>query len=121
MPQHHGRDLGVEDRMRNDVGAMPDDFDVLARGVENLEHLLVRHQFEEGLEIDAGRQRVDDDGLVALASCATQSGVVGGLAEELGVDGDEGMVRQPLAGGGQLSVVVIPSCPGLHSGLKMAA
>ena len=38
VAQHHGGDLGVENRMRDDVGAVPDDFDVLARGVEHLEH-----------------------------------------------------------------------------------
>ena len=55
------------------LGAVPDDFDVLAGGVEHLEHALVRHQLEERLEVDAGRQRIDHHGLVRLAICATQS------------------------------------------------
>ena len=90
--------------MRNDVGAMPDDFDVLARGVEHLEHALVRHQFEERREIDAGRQRIDHHGLVAARHLRhAQQRIVGGLAQEFGVDGDEGLARQSLAGRGQFA------------------
>ena len=44
IAEHHGRDLGIEDRVRDDAGAVPDDLDVLARGVEDLQHLLVGHQ-----------------------------------------------------------------------------
>ena len=102
VAQHHGGDLGVEDRMRDDVGAVPDDFDVLPGGVEHLEHVLVRHQLEERLEVDARRQRIDHHGLVARRQLRhAEQRVVGGLAEELGVDGDEGVARQPFAGGGQ--------------------
>ena len=102
MAQHHGRDLGVEDRVRNHLGAVPDDFDVLAGGMEHLQHLLVRHQLEERLEVDARRQRVDHHRLVARRQLRhAEQRVVGGLAEELGVDGDEGVLRQPFTGGGQ--------------------
>ena len=74
------------------LGAVPDDLDVLARGVENLDHLLVRHQLEERLEVDAGRQRVDHHGLVGRRHLRhAEQRVVGGLAQEFGVDGDEGM------------------------------
>ena len=52
---------------------MPDDFDVLARGVKDLEHALIGHQIEERLQIDAGSQRIDHHRLVGLAICATQS------------------------------------------------
>ena len=52
---------------------VPDDFDVLPRGVKDLHHLLVRHQREERREIDARRQRVDHDGLLGEAICATHS------------------------------------------------
>ena len=104
VAEHHGGDLGVEHRMRDDAGAVPDDFDVLARGVEHLEHALVRHQLEERLEIDAGRERVDHHGLVGARHLRdAEQRIVGGLAQELGVDGDEGVARQPLAGGGQFA------------------
>ena len=43
---------------------VPDDFDVLPGGVENLDDLLVRHQVEKRRKVDAVSQRVDDDGLV---------------------------------------------------------
>ena len=74
------------------LGAMPDDFDVLAGGVEHLQHALVRHQFEERLEVDAGRQRVDHHGLVGARHLRhAQQRIIGGLAQEFGVDGDEGV------------------------------
>ena len=102
VAEHHRGDLGVEDRMRDELGAVPDDFDVLARGVENLQHLLVRHQFEERLEIDAGRERVDHHGFVGSRQLRdAEERVIGGFAQELGVDGDEGVLRQPFAGVGQ--------------------
>ena len=79
--------------------AVPDDFDVLAGGVEHLEHVLVRHQVEERLEIDAGRERIDHHRLVARRQLRhAEQRVVGGLAQEFGVDGDEGVARQPFAG-----------------------
>ena len=57
---------------------------------------------EERREIDAGRQRVDHDGLVGLGHLRhAEQRVIGGLAQELGVDGDEGMARHALAGRGQ--------------------
>ncbi len=103
IAEHHGGDLGVEDRMRNEFCAVPDDFDVLPRGMKHLHDLLVGHQRVERREIDAGRQRVDDDGLVGRGHLRhAQQRVVGGLAQELGVDGDEGMGGHPLARGGKL-------------------
>jgi len=50
--------------MRDLLGHVPDDFDVLARRVEHLDDIFVGQEVEEGREIDAGRQRVDDEGLV---------------------------------------------------------
>ena len=83
--------------MRDEAGAVPDDFDVLARGVEHLEHALVAHQFEERLQIDAGRERIDHHGLVGARHLRdAEQRIVGGLAQEFGVDGDEGMARQAL-------------------------
>ena len=104
IAQHHGRDLGVEHRMRHDVGAMPDDLDVLARGVKHLQHLLVGHQLEERLEVDARRQRVDDDRFLGAGHLHhAQQRVVGGLAQELGIDGDDGVLGQSAAGSREVS------------------
>ena len=64
IAQHHGRDLGVEDRMRNELGAVPDDFNVLTRGMKDFHDFLVRHQREERRQIDIRRQRIDDHGFV---------------------------------------------------------
>ena len=66
----------------------------VARGVEDLEHPLVRHQLVERLEVEALGERVDDDRLVGARYLGdAQQRIVGGLAQELGVDGDEGMAR----------------------------
>ena len=84
--------------MRNELGGVPDDFDVLARGVKDLHHPLVRHQREERRKIDARRQRVDHDGLVGGGHLRhAQQRIIGGFAQELGVDGDERMRGHPLA------------------------
>ena len=55
IAEHHGRHLGVEDRVGNGAGLVPDDLDVLAGGVEDLQHRLVAHQIEERLEVEALR------------------------------------------------------------------
>ena len=103
VAQHHGGDLGVEQRVRNRLGPVPDDFDVLARGVEHLEHALVRHQFEERREVDAGRQRVDHHGFVGARHLRhAEQRVIGGFAQKFGIDGDERVLLQALAGCGQL-------------------
>ena len=103
IAEHHGRDLGVEDRVRKGAGLVPDDLDVLAGGVEHLQHLLIAHQVEERLEVDAGGQRVDHDGLVGARHLHhAEQGVVGRLPQELGVDGDDRVFGEPGAGGGEV-------------------
>jgi hypothetical protein len=99
IAEHHRRDLGVEDRMRQDAGAVPDDLDVLPRGVEDLQHRLVRHQAEERVEVDALGQRVDDDGFLRARQLDdAEQRIVGRLPQELGIDGDDGMGGETLAG-----------------------
>ena len=102
IAEHHGGDLGIEDRMRNELGAVPDDFDVLPRGVKDLHDLFVRHQREERREIDVRRQRVDHHGLVGRGHLRhAKQRIIGGLAQEFGVDGDEGVGRHAPAHGGE--------------------
>ena len=84
------------------LARVPDDFDVLARGVKDLHDLFVRHQRVEGRKVDAGRQRVDHHGFVGRGHLRhAKQRVIGGLAQEFGVDGDEGMGGHPLARGGK--------------------
>ena len=59
MATHHGRHLGVEQRLRHLVHAQVEDFQVLARGVKDLEDLGVGHQLVERGKVDAVGQRVD--------------------------------------------------------------
>ena len=102
IAEHHGRNLGVEDRMRNKLCRVPDDFDVLARGMKHLHHLLVGHQRVERLKVDPRRQRVDHQGLVGRGHLRhAQQRVIGGFAQKLGVDGDERMSGHPCACGGE--------------------
>ena len=91
----HRRDLGVEHRRRDQGGEIVEDFHILSRRVEHLDHVLVRHQFEQRRKIDAVGERIDDRGvLVSVAGLRdldqAELRPVGALAHELGVDGDEG-------------------------------
>ena len=102
IAEHHGRDLGVEDRVRNDPGLMPDDFDVLARGVEDLQHLLVGHQLEERLEVDALGQRIDHDRFLGARHLHdAEQGIIGRLAQEFGIDGDDRVLGEAGANSGE--------------------
>ena len=102
IAEHHGGHLRVEDRVRNGAGLVPDDLDVLPGGMKHLQDLLVGHQLEEGFQVDAGRQRVDHDGLVRARHLHdAEQGVVGRLPQEFGVDGDDGVGGEAAAGGRQ--------------------
>ena len=81
---------------------MPDDFDILTRGVENLQHLFVSHQFEERLEVDARRQRVDHDRFLRARHLHdAKQRIIGGLSQEFGIDGDDRVFREPGANRGE--------------------
>ncbi len=87
---HHGRELGVEDGVGNGAREVVDDLDVLAGGVEHLEHPLIAHQLEEGRQVELGGERVDDDlGLAAGHLNEAETGPEGRFAHELGVDRDK--------------------------------
>ncbi len=99
VAQHHGRNLGVDDRGGDDAGLMPADFDVLAGGMEHLDHVRVRHQREEGSEIDAAGERIDDHRLVEARHLRdAKLWVIGALAQELRIDRHEGVPRHARAG-----------------------
>ncbi len=104
VAEHHGGDLGVEHRMRHDIGAMPDDFDVLPRRVEDLEDLFVAHQFEEGRQVDAFGQGIDHDSFLRARHLDdAEQRVIGRLAQKLGVDGDDGVLGESVADGGEFA------------------
>ena len=103
IAEDHRRDLRVEDRLRDDAGPVPDDLDVLPGGVKDLQHVRVRHQREEGREVDAVGERIDDDSLVGAGHLNNaEQGVIGGLAQEFGIDGDDPVFGQAVTGGGEL-------------------
>ncbi len=96
---HHGCDLGVEDRVRNEVAEMEDDFDVLARRMEHLGHGGIGHQREEGRQIEAFSQWIDNDFKVRARHLdQAQLRPERRFPQELGVDGDEIRLGQLPAG-----------------------
>ena len=64
VPAHHRRDLSVEQRRRQDAGELPEDFQVLAGGVEDLDDGLVGHQPEQRLQVEAFGEGVDGERLL---------------------------------------------------------
>ena len=88
--------------MRQLSSAVPADFDVLARCVENLQHFLIIHQIEEGSEVDAGGDGVDHHCFIRAGDLDdAEDGVIGRLAQEFGIDGNEGITGEAGAGGRQ--------------------
>ena len=91
----HGRDLGVEDRVRDRSRQMMNDFNVLARGMKDLEHPLIGHQVEERREVEAGREAVDENlGAVRRHLDQAELRPEGLLAHELGIDRHKGGTRR---------------------------
>ena len=113
IAEHHGGHLGVEDRVRDDARAMHDDFDVLARGVEHLQHRLIGHQVEERFQVDAGGQRVDHDGFLRAGHLDhAEQGIIGRLTQKFGVDGDDRVPARRSQTAASSAVVVIRSMHG---------
>src|SRR3954453_22282381 len=78
--------------MRDSPGLMPDDLDILAGGVEDLQHLLVGHQLKERRKLNAWGQRIDHDRFLGARHLNyAEQGIVGRLAQEFGIDGYEGV------------------------------
>ena len=95
---NHRRDLGVEERLRDHAGEGVEDLEILSRRMEHLHRAAVGEQLEERREVEIGAQRVDQHGaLVTLARAGelnqAELRVIGALAQELGIDGDVGIVR----------------------------
>ena len=95
----HRRDLGVEQRRRQDAGELPEDFEVLAGGVEHLDHVLVGHQLQQRLEVEPWGERVDRHRFVVGGELDdAKDRPERRLAQEFGVDRHEWRARQTLAG-----------------------
>ena len=100
---HHGRDLGVENRVRDDAREVVDDLNVLAGGMEDLEDPLVHHELEEGHEVELGREAVDEH-LGAIGGHLDEAELrpEGLLPHKLGIERNKGRLGQPLACCGKL-------------------
>ena len=87
---HHGSDLGVEQRRRDGAEAEDEDLDVLAGGVEHLQHGRIGQQRAERGEVDAAGLGVDHRDLMVPGDLHhAEFGEIGALAHELGIDRDE--------------------------------
>src|SRR5690606_30052612 len=87
---HRRRNLCFKYRRGNQTAQMIDDIDILTRSMENLGHLLIAHEIEEGPEVHARRQRVYQSGDARSRELnQTELRPEGGLADELGIDRDE--------------------------------
>ena len=85
-------------------GLVPDDFDVLAGGVKDLDHLSSAISVEERREVDASASVSTTTASSARRHLGdAQQRIVGGLPQEFGVDGDEGMLGKAGTGGLQLA------------------
>jgi hypothetical protein len=99
---NHRRNLRVEQRVRNQVTELDHDFDVLAGSVKHLDHRSVRHQVEKRFEINAFRQRIDNAFIFRTGHLdQAEFGPIGGLAQELGVNGDKVVFGEAGAKGGK--------------------
>ena len=98
VPERHRCDLGVEQRVGDLAGQIVDDLQVLPAGVEDLEDVLILHeQVEQRFQVDVGGLGVDRRGFVDARDLdQAQVGPIGILAHELGVHGDERLLREPL-------------------------
>jgi len=82
---------------------MEDDFDVLARGVKNLQHSRICHQLEKRLKVQPFGQWVDQYlGRRARHLYQTQLRPEGRFSQEFRIDGNEFRLGQLLAGRLQL-------------------
>ena len=97
---NHRRDLGVEDRRGDMAVEVMEDLDVLARGMEHLEHAGIAHQGKQRGQIDIRRQRVHRRRLVRRGELhQAETRPEGAVPHEFGVDGDGARGREPFAQG----------------------
>ena len=102
IAEHHGGNLSIDQRRRNDSGGVPADFDVLARRVKDLDHGRIGHQRKEGSEIDARRERIDHERLLGARQLRdAELRVIGRFAQELGIDRHERVTGEAFAGIGE--------------------
>ena len=88
--QRHAGHLRIEHRVRDQpAGHVEEDFQILARSVEDLDDAVVGHELPEGLHVQSVGERVDDDlGIPASRLDQTQGRPVDALTHELGIDCD---------------------------------
>ena len=90
-PQSHRGDLRIEQRVGDLVGHVVDDLEILAPGVEDLEHVVVvDEQVPQRLKIETARLGIDRCRLVGRGDLEeAELRPIAVLAHELGIDGDE--------------------------------
>ncbi len=84
------------------LGQIPDDFQVLPGGMEDLDDVGVGHQLEKRREVQPFRDGVDGGGVIVAGDLDDADfWPKGRFAEKFRIDGDEGVFGKGLANGGQ--------------------
>lgn len=100
--------LGIEQRRRQAAGQAQQDFEVLAAGMQHLEHSRVFQQCGQGLPVVDG-QRVNQVGAHAVANLQQACNRIEGVdPHEFCVEGDE---RQLLPLGAKLTEAIVVANP----------
>ena len=95
-PADHRRDLRVEDRRRQASHAIEEYLQILPCRVKHLQDPGVRHEIVKGRQVDAIGKRIDRARAVRARQLdQAQLRPIGLLAHELGIDGYEGLRREP--------------------------
>ena len=91
LTQRHGGHLRVEHRVRRIAGMIVDNLHILPAGMEDFQHVFIMdQQIPERFEVDTFGQRIDRRGLLVVRDLhQAEQRIIGILAHELGVDGDE--------------------------------
>ncbi|MNZ29718.1 hypothetical protein D3C78_469720 [compost metagenome] len=104
-----GGDLGVEQRLRQAAGQAPEHFQILAAGVQHLDHGRIVQQCGEGRPV-ANLQRIDQPYCLAVADLQQRRDRIEGVdPHELGIQGNERPTAPGTAAGGKGRVVQDPA------------
>ncbi len=94
-----GGELDVEDVVGEESGRAEADLEVFLAGVDDGDDVGVGDEFPEGGDIDVGDGVDEDDLAVAADLDEAEGGVIGFVADEFGIEGEEAGVAPALAVG----------------------
>ena len=100
ITRDHGGDLRIEAGRGDAAVEIPKDFEILPAGMEHFYNRWIAHQREKRRKVDARRERINQNVfLLARDLDQAELRIIGGLAQEFGVDGDIRMAGEAAACG----------------------